>query len=96
MDADIEGVRANESYNATNIQKHPSADPRKPLATENLADVVAPHPSYEGHHRFDPTASWSIQEEKAVVWKTDVFFLGWVCIMVSSQIFPNSSNFKED
>lgn len=85
MDADIEGVGANKSFN--DIQEHHhAADPPKPLATDNLADVVAPHSSYEGFHRFDPTASWSVQEERAVVWKTDIFFLGWVCIMVSSLI----------
>lgn len=88
MDADIEGVGANnlKSYNDVQENNHHETNIQKPLATDNLADVVAPHPSYEGFHRFDPTASWSVQEERAVIWKTDIFFLSWVCIMVS-QVF---------
>ncbi|RMZ70176.1 major facilitator superfamily transporter [Pyrenophora seminiperda CCB06] len=37
------------------------------VGRQELADIVHPHPSYEGHHRFDPHASWSIEEERRVL-----------------------------
>jgi hypothetical protein len=45
-----------------------------------LADIVPPHDSYEGKHRFDPSASWSIEEEARVVRKTDLKLLPWLCL----------------
>ncbi|KAL2819300.1 major facilitator superfamily domain-containing protein [Aspergillus cavernicola] len=51
------------------------------VGQENLAAVVPPHESYEGHHRFDPTASWTVQEERSVVWKTDLMLMSWLCLM---------------
>lgn len=52
------------------------------VGQENLSAVTAPHESFEGYHRFDPTASWTEKEERAVVWKTDLLLLTWVCVMV--------------
>lgn len=52
------------------------------VGREELADIVHPHTSYEGHHRFNPYASWSIEEERRVVWKTDLRLLTWLCIMM--------------
>lgn len=52
------------------------------VGQEHLATVIPPHESYEGYHRFDVTASWTPQEERRVVMKTDVLLLTWVCIMV--------------
>ncbi|KAE8353369.1 MFS general substrate transporter [Aspergillus coremiiformis] len=51
------------------------------VGQENLFAVTPPHESYEGYHRFDPTASWTEKEEKAVVFKTDMLLLSWVCVM---------------
>ncbi|KAL2801798.1 major facilitator superfamily domain-containing protein [Aspergillus granulosus] len=51
------------------------------VGQEHLAGVVPPHESYEGHHRFDPTASWSPEEERRVVWKTDMMLMSWLCLM---------------
>ena len=47
-----------------------------------LADIVLPHETYEGRHRFDPHASWSIEEERRVVRKTDLRLLTWLCLMM--------------
>lgn len=46
-----------------------------------LADVIAPHDSYEGRHRFDPTATWTRAEERRVLRKTDMYLLSWLCFM---------------
>jgi hypothetical protein len=51
-----------------------------------LADIVPPSDSYEGKHRFDPTASWSAEEEARVVRKTDLKLLPWLCLSKSSAI----------
>ena len=53
-----------------------------PVGREHLADTLAPHESYEGRHRWDPSATWTEEEERRVVWKTDLFLLSWICIMV--------------
>ena len=53
------------------------------VGQEQLAQVTAPHESFEGYHRFDATATWTPDEERRVVLKTDFLLLGWVCIMVS-------------
>ena len=47
----------------------------------HLVDTLEPHDSYEGKHRWDPTATWTPQEEAAVVRKTDFYLLTWICIM---------------
>lgn len=47
-----------------------------------LASVTAPHESYEGYHRFDPSATWTAKEEKDVVFKTDLMLLSFICLMV--------------
>jgi hypothetical protein len=51
-----------------------------------LADIVPPSDSYEGKHRFDPTASWSEEEEARVVRKTDLKLLPWLCLSKSPAI----------
>lgn len=53
------------------------------VGQEQLAQVTVPHESFEGYHRFDATATWTPDEERRVVLKTDFLLLGWVCIMVS-------------
>ena len=52
-------------------------------ATETLPYLLEPHESYEGRHRWDPEASWSPDEEKRLVRKTDLMLLSWICIMVT-------------
>lgn len=52
------------------------------VGQEQLAGVTPPHESYEGYHRFDPTASWTEKEERSVVWKTDMMLLTCICFMV--------------
>jgi hypothetical protein len=52
------------------------------VGRENLSDALAPHESYEGRHRYDPGATWTEQEERRVVWKTDLYLLSWICVMV--------------
>lgn len=49
---------------------------------EYLANALPPHESYEGVHRWDPRATWTAREEAAVVRKTDLYLLSWVCLMV--------------
>jgi hypothetical protein len=51
------------------------------VGREHLSDTVAPHESYEGRHRYDPTATWTEEEERRVVWKTDIYLLSWLCVM---------------
>ncbi len=52
------------------------------VGRENLSDSIAPHETYEGRHRYDPGATWTEQEERKVVWKTDLYLLTWICVMV--------------
>jgi hypothetical protein len=52
-----------------------------PIGREHLSKALPPHESYEGRHRWDPNAVWSEKEESRLVWKTDVYFLSWVCVM---------------
>ena len=52
------------------------------VGIENLAKSTPPHESYEGVHRWDPTATWTPEEEAALVRKTDIYLLSWICLMV--------------
>ena len=76
MGNDIEAVRSRISEDNGSL-KAPTA-----VGRQELADIVPPHDSYEGKHRFDPTASWTIEEERRVVWKTDLKLLPWLCLMM--------------
>ncbi len=53
------------------------------VGREHLSDALPPHESYEGYHRYDPGATWSEQEERRVVRKTDFYLLAWICVMVN-------------
>ncbi|KAH8547517.1 transporter-like protein [Umbelopsis sp. PMI_123] len=46
-----------------------------------LADYYKPISSYEGYHRFDPTAVWTAAEEKVLLRKIDWRIMAWCCIM---------------
>lgn len=53
-----------------------------PVGRENLSEALPPHESYEGRHRWDPSATWTEQEERRLVRKTDLYILSWICVMV--------------
>jgi hypothetical protein len=55
-----------------------------PVGRENLSNALPPHESYEGRHRWDPDAIWSDKEEARLVWKTDLYLLSILCVMVCS------------
>lgn len=74
---DIEAVASRRVSEDGNSLKPPTK-----VGREELAGVVRPHESYEGAHRFDPTAEWSIEEERKVVRKTDLRLLSWLCLMM--------------
>ena len=68
--------------------KHTSDfDPPSPLVgRDHLFESLPPHESYEGLHRYDPTATWTVKEEAAVVRKTDLYLLSWICLMVNIEL----------
>ncbi|KAI1344198.1 major facilitator superfamily domain-containing protein [Xylariaceae sp. FL0016] len=51
------------------------------VGRENLHHAVPPHDTYEGSHRWDPHVEWSVEEERRVVRKTDLYLLIWLCVM---------------
>ncbi|KAH5988038.1 hypothetical protein HBI82_207050 [Parastagonospora nodorum] len=77
MGQDIEAVPQARISEDGNSLKAPTR-----VGREELADIVRPHESYEGLHRFDPEASWTIEEERKVVRKTDLRLLSWLCLMM--------------
>lgn len=78
----------NPSISTKNNDEYPdSSKVSVAVGQEHLASVISPHESYEGYHRFDITASWTPQEERRVVMKTDVLLLTWICIMVHTCTF---------
>lgn len=65
------------------------SNPHSPLPSvgrDHLYDALPPHESYEGIHRYDPMASWTSKEEAAVVRKTDLYLLSWICLMVKIRL----------
>ncbi|KAK4191024.1 major facilitator superfamily domain-containing protein [Podospora australis] len=46
-----------------------------------LSSAIPPDDRYEGKHRWDPLATWTPEEERAVVRKTDIWLLSWLCVM---------------
>ena len=46
-----------------------------------LQQYYIPIDTYEGRHRYDPTAQWSHQEEKKLIRKLDYKICAWVCFM---------------
>lgn len=61
------------------------------VGREQLHGSLPPHESYEGGHRFDPLAEWSVAEERRVVRKTDLRLLTWLCVMVREKSNLNIS-----
>jgi hypothetical protein len=77
MGQDIEAVPQARISEDVNSLKAPTR-----VGREELADIVRPHESYEGLHRFDSTAKWTSEEERRVVRKTDLRLLTWLCLMM--------------
>ncbi|GAT26894.1 MFS transporter [Aspergillus luchuensis] len=76
-----------QGYNKGTIKAHDvledsqSSKASIQVGKEHLAGVTPPHESFEGYHRFDPTATWTPQEERKLVFKTDLMLLSWICFM---------------
>jgi hypothetical protein len=51
---------------------------------EKLALYYKPREDYEGYHRFDPKAVWTVEEERILVRKIDWRIMLWCCIMFSA------------
>ncbi|KAF4983915.1 hypothetical protein FZEAL_792 [Fusarium zealandicum] len=51
------------------------------VGRQELHSALPPHDTYEGGHRWDPLATWTAEEEKKVVRKTDLRLLSWLCLM---------------
>lgn len=51
------------------------------FATGGDARYYEPIDSYEGKHRWDPSAEWTEAEEKRIVRKLDWKICTWVCFM---------------
>lgn len=54
---------------------------RTVFASEDTAEIYAPPPQYEGFHRFDSKATWTPEEETALVRKLDYKICLWACVM---------------
>lgn len=82
--ADIEGANRDKAIVAEEYERTTTELSKDSIGVgqEQLAGVTRPHESYEGYHRFDPLASWTPKEERAVILKTDILLLSWVCVMV--------------
>ncbi|KAL6709355.1 hypothetical protein ACN47E_001762 [Coniothyrium glycines] len=59
-----------------------SLKPAAQVGRAELAYTTQPHETYEGVHRYDPAARWTAEEERRVVWKTDLRLLSWLCLMM--------------
>lgn len=63
------------------LERYSSDSNPVPVGRENLSKVLPPHESYEGRHRWDPAFTWTEDEEKKLVRKTDFLLLSWLCLM---------------
>jgi hypothetical protein len=79
---DIERQKAKSPIDAKEVEDDFHSAKTIAVGQENLYGVTPPHESFEGYHRFDPTASWTVKEERMVVMKTDILLLAWICLMV--------------
>lgn len=81
---------------ADDIENQPQAEavsvldkPQVEVGRENLHNTIRPHQSYEGGHRWDPDVSWTPQEERKAIRKTDMMLLSWLCVMVGQPRQPS-------
>lgn len=47
----------------------------------SLERYYAPIDTYEGRHRYDPKATWTREEETALIRKLDIRICAWCCLM---------------
>lgn len=47
----------------------------------SLEKYYVPIDTYEGRHRYDPKATWTVEEEKALIRRLDVRVCAWCCLM---------------
>lgn len=76
--ADIEASPAVAERSSVDIAKTQVG-----VGRQELHSALPPHDTYEGGHRWDPSATWTPEEEKRAVRKTDLRLLTWLCLMVS-------------
>jgi Major Facilitator Superfamily len=80
-----DGLDEIEKGTANTLAKNLSGDTSHleavPVGREHISGALPPHESYEGRHRWDPAFKWDEQEEKKLVWKTDLRLLSWLCVM---------------
>lgn len=53
-----------------------------PVQEASLAEVTPPSTDYEGYGHWDPTMTWTPEEERKVILKTDMFLLTALCCMM--------------
>lgn len=93
--SDVEKDLAKVTKRSNSLRPSVSHNSDVQVGIENLSKSTPPHESYEGVHRWDPTATWTPEEEAAVVRKTDIYLLSWVCLMVRGPAYlrePDSND----
>ncbi|KAK0657863.1 major facilitator superfamily transporter [Cercophora newfieldiana] len=66
---------------STNAGYDYDSDKSAVVGRDKLSNVVPPDDKFEGKHRWDLEATWTPEEEKAVVRKTDIWLMSWLCVM---------------
>ena len=76
---------------SSSLQPSLSPDSDVQVGIKNLSTKLPPHESYEGVRRWDPLATWTPEEEAALVRKTDIYLLSWICLMVRKPVHLGES-----
>lgn len=76
---DIHGFEARP---AVSSEVNELGKPHIEIGRANIHAALPPHSTYEGRHRFDPEVTWTEEEERRAVRKTDIRLLSWLCVMV--------------
>jgi hypothetical protein len=77
-----EPLGASASNSSSSIRSYSHADQGGVFANDtSLRNFYKPIDSYEGAHRYDPTAQWTEGEEKRIVRKIDYRVASWCCLM---------------
>jgi len=74
---DIEGL----VQPAPSTHEDYDSDKSAVVGRDKLSNAVPPDDKFEGKHRWDPEATWTPEEERAVVRKTDIWLMSWICVM---------------
>lgn len=75
--------RDEESLSSSSSDDHVFKDPKLAAHYKDLYEAT----DYECRHLFDPEFTWSIEEEKKVVWKNDWYVTFWAFIMFTALDF---------